>query len=88
LAFKARPNLAAVVFDVTSSMQSDLDAAGEDHRQRPLQRQGIVWSAVSHVSTSFGVVRMTGISFGWIALTSAFGSVVRKLRGRLTFQRP
>src|SRR3984885_3166170 len=33
--------------------------------------------AVIQVSTSSGVVRMTGIAFGWIAPTSAFGSVVK-----------
>jgi hypothetical protein len=32
--------------------------------------------AVIQVSTSSGVVRITGIAFGWIAPTSAFGSVV------------
>ena len=33
-------------------------------------------AAVIQVSTSSGVVRTTGISFGWMAPTSAFGSVV------------
>jgi hypothetical protein len=33
--------------------------------------------AVIQASTSSGVVRITGIAFGWIAPTSAFGSVVR-----------
>src|SRR5258708_10424963 len=33
--------------------------------------------AVIQVSTSSGVVRITGIAFGWMAPTSAFGSVVR-----------
>src|SRR5207302_4767373 len=33
--------------------------------------------AVIQVSTSSGVVRITGIAFGWTAPTSAFGSVVR-----------
>jgi hypothetical protein len=32
---------------------------------------------VIQVSISSGVVRMTGIAFGWMAATSAFGSVVR-----------
>jgi hypothetical protein len=32
--------------------------------------------AVIQVSTSSGVVRITGIAFGWTAPTSAFGSVV------------
>ena len=35
-------------------------------------------SANSHKSTSAGVVRMTGIAFGWIGATTAFASVVRK----------
>ncbi|TWB03592.1 hypothetical protein FBZ96_10263 [Bradyrhizobium stylosanthis] len=34
--------------------------------------------AVIHVSTSSGVVRIAGIAFGWMAPTSAFGSVVKK----------
>jgi hypothetical protein len=33
--------------------------------------------AVIQVSTSSGVVRITGIALGWMAPTSAFGSVVR-----------
>jgi hypothetical protein len=33
--------------------------------------------AVIQVSTSARVVRIAGIAFGWIAPTSAFGSVVR-----------
>ena len=33
--------------------------------------------AFIQVSTSFGVVRITGIALGWMAPTSAFGSVVR-----------
>src|SRR5450755_1785612 len=36
--------------------------------------------AVIHVSTSSGVVRITGIAFGWTAPTSAFGSVVRNAK--------
>jgi hypothetical protein len=35
-------------------------------------------SANNHKSTSAGVVRVTGIAFGWIGATTAFGSVVRK----------
>jgi hypothetical protein len=34
--------------------------------------------AVSQASTSAWVVRMTGMALGWMALTSAFGSVVKK----------
>ncbi|MGY4499396.1 hypothetical protein ACVWYH_003327 [Bradyrhizobium sp. GM24.11] len=34
--------------------------------------------AFIQVSTSSGVVRITGIPFGWMAPTSALGSVVRK----------
>ena len=33
--------------------------------------------AVIQVSTSSGVVRITGIALGWTVPTSAFGSVVR-----------
>src|ERR1700682_993832 len=33
--------------------------------------------AVIQASTSSGIVRITGIAFGWMAPTSAFGSVVR-----------
>ena len=33
-------------------------------------------SAVNHVSQSFRC-RITGIAFGWIGLTTAFGSVVK-----------
>ena len=33
--------------------------------------------AVIQVSTSSGDVRITGIAFGWMAPTSAFGAVVR-----------
>ena len=40
-------------------------------------------SAVSHALISALVVRITGMGFGWIALTSAFGSVVRKARRSL-----
>jgi len=29
------------------------------------------------MSTSSGVVRMTGMAFGWMAFTSTFGAVVR-----------
>jgi hypothetical protein len=36
--------------------------------------------AVIQMSTSSGVVRMTGIAFGWTAPTSAFGSVVRNAK--------
>src|ERR1700722_19624415 len=36
--------------------------------------------AVIQVSTSPGVVRITGIAFGWMVPTSAFGSVVRKAK--------
>jgi hypothetical protein len=35
---------------------------------------------VIQVSTSSGVVRITGIALGWIAPTSAFGSVVRNAK--------
>ena len=35
---------------------------------------------VIQVSTSSGVVRITGIAFGWMAPTSAFGSVVRNAK--------
>lgn len=34
-------------------------------------------TAFIHFSTSSGVVRITGITFEWMAPTSAFGSVVR-----------
>ena len=30
------------------------------------------------MSHSFGVVRITGMAFGWIGSTTAFGDVVRK----------
>jgi hypothetical protein len=46
-------------------------------RKRPLQLEGLVGRPVIQVSTSSGVVRITGIAFGWMASTSAFGSVVR-----------
>ena len=36
--------------------------------------------AIIQVSTSCGVVRITGIAFGWMAPTSAFASVVRKAK--------
>src|SRR6202022_1918792 len=36
--------------------------------------------AVIQVSTSSGVVRITGIALGWMAPTSAFGSVVRNAK--------
>src|SRR3984957_4571063 len=36
--------------------------------------------AVIQVSPSAGVVRITGIAFGWMVPTSAFGSVVRKAK--------
>src|SRR3954470_19770507 len=36
--------------------------------------------AVIQAPTSSGVVRITGIAFGWMAPTSAFGSVVRKAK--------
>ena len=39
--------------------------------------------AVIQVSTSSGVVRITGIAFGWMAPTSAFGSVVRNAKRSL-----
>ena len=36
--------------------------------------------AFIQVSTSSGVVRITGIAFGWMAPISAFGSVVRNAK--------
>src|ERR1700692_612300 len=36
--------------------------------------------AVIQTSTSSGVVRITGIAFGWMEPTSAFGSVVRNAK--------
>jgi len=43
-------------------------------------------AAVIQVSTSSGVVRITGVAFGWMAPTSAFGSVVRNaIVGGLAF---
>src|SRR5258708_570108 len=39
--------------------------------------------AVIQASTSSGVVRITGIAFGWMAPTSAFGSVVRNAKRSL-----
>ena len=47
-------------------------------------------SAVSHALISPWVVRITGIGFGWIALTSAFGSFVKngkKIVSRPAFRR-
>lgn len=41
------------------------------------ERSGAAAGAVIQVSTSSGVVRITGIAFGWIGPTSEFGSVVR-----------
>ena len=43
---------------------------------------------VIEVSTSAGVVRITGIAFGWMAQTSEFGSVVRTRRGRWSSRLP
>jgi hypothetical protein len=43
--------------------------------------------AVSHVSISSGVVRTTGIAFGWIGATTTFGSVVRKAKRSLVAKR-
>jgi hypothetical protein len=40
-------------------------------------------SAVSHALISAWVVRIAGMTFRWIALTSAFGSVVRKAKRSL-----
>jgi hypothetical protein len=61
------------------SSQQGLDAAGDDPqlpvRKRPLQLQCLVRR--SQVSISSGIVRITGIALGWMAPTSAFGSVVR-----------
>jgi hypothetical protein len=47
-------------------------------RQRPLQRLCLIpWRA--HPDVAFlSVVRITGIAFGWIGSTIAFGDVVRK----------
>jgi len=60
------------------------DAAGDDPqrpiRQRPLQLQDSSGGAVIQASTSFGVVKITGIAFGCMAPTSAFGSVVRNAK--------
>jgi hypothetical protein len=60
---------AAVLFDVTS--QPDrvfLDAAGDDPqrpvRQRPCSLRASTGGAVIQVSTSSGVVRITGMAFG------------------------
>src|SRR6202041_268249 len=39
--------------------------------------------AVIQVSSSSGVVRTTGIAFGWMRATSAFGSVVRNAKRSL-----
>jgi hypothetical protein len=45
-------------------------------RQRPLQRLGLVpWRQTSRSSS---VSKMTGMAFGWIGSTTAFGDVVRK----------
>ena len=47
-------------------------------RQRPLQRLRLIHGARIQMSRSSSVVRITGIAFGWIGSTTAFGDVVRK----------
>src|SRR3954452_1897138 len=51
-------------------------------RQRALQLQRCLGRAVSQVSISSGVVRITGMALGWIGATTAFASHVRKLNRR------
>jgi hypothetical protein len=70
LAFNGPPATAVPVF---------LEAAGDNPERAVRKRR---WSvnassrgAVIQVSTSSGVVRITGIALGWMAPTSAFGSV-------------
>jgi hypothetical protein len=47
--------------------------------QRALQCFGFIpHDARIHTSRSSSVVRITGMAFGWIASTAAFGDVVRK----------
>jgi hypothetical protein len=45
---------------------------------RPLQRLGLFHGARIQTSRSSSVVGITGIAFGWIGSTTAFGDVVRK----------
>jgi hypothetical protein len=53
--------------------------------QDPIRKRDSSGPAVIQVSTSAGVVRITGITFGWMAPTSAFGSIVRKAKMSLWF---
>jgi hypothetical protein len=47
-------------------------------RQWPLQRLRLIpWPAQPGVALSSTVVKITGIAFGWIGSTTAFGEVVR-----------
>jgi hypothetical protein len=46
-------------------------------RQRPLQRLRLVHGARVQTSRSSSVVRITGMAFGWIGATTAFGDVVK-----------
>jgi hypothetical protein len=49
-------------------------------RKQPQQLECLVQRAIIHVSISSGVVKITGIAFGWMTSTSAFGSVVRNAK--------
>jgi len=46
-------------------------------------RSASLIGAVSHSSISSGLVRMTGIAFGWIGATMSLGSVVKKAKRSL-----
>jgi hypothetical protein len=50
---------------------------------RPLRLRVSSDDAVIQVSTSVGVVRITGVALEWIAPTSEFGSVVRNVKRSL-----
>jgi hypothetical protein len=56
-------------------------------RQWPLQCLRLVPPRAHQTSRSSSVIRMTGMALGWMAPTSAFGSVVRNANvvGRLAF---
>ena len=64
-----------------------LDAPGNklerSVQKRPLRLRVSSDAAIIQVSTSAGVVRITGIALGWIAPTSEFGSVVRNVKRSL-----
>jgi hypothetical protein len=47
-------------------------------RQRPLQRIGLIPRRTHPNIASSSVVRITGMAFGWIGSTTAFGEIVRK----------